>query len=345
MTFGYRTCGPALRRTGVLTLFALAACGQRPTRVEVRVAGDSVVLAGTLFLPPTNGPHPGVVIVHGSGSQTRDAYVSFATVFAQHGVATLIYDKRGTGQSTGSWQHSPFGALADDASAAVEFLARRAEVDSARVGIWGGSEGGWIAPWVAARSRRVAFVVTQSAPVVTAEQQHLFQVEQLVRDSGGTARDVQDARDYVHMQLRYAATGTGWAEYARQREANRSGLLGMLGGPRTPDDWWWAWSRTRMAFDPLAAWRSVSVPILAVWGDRDRNVPVEESRAALSAVLRESGNHAATLMVIPNANHDLAPTGIGRATALMGRATRRIPYYAPSMSLMAEWIATTTGAR
>ena len=80
-------------------------------------------------------------VVHGSGAQTRDAYVSFATVFARHGIATLIYDKRGTGHSTGSWQHSPFGALADDASAAVEFLARRAEVDATRVGIWGGSEG------------------------------------------------------------------------------------------------------------------------------------------------------------------------------------------------------------
>lgn len=335
----------ALRRMAVLALFALAACGQRHTRVEVRIAGDSVVLAGTLFLPTTAGPHPGVVIVHGFGAQTRDAYVSFATVFAQHGVATLIYDKRGTGESTGSWQHSPFAALADDASAAVDFLVYRAEVDSTRVGIWGGSEGGWIAPWVAARSPRVAFVVTQSAPVVTAEQQHLFQVEQLVRDAGGTAHDVQRAHDYVRMQLRYAATGAGWTEYARQREANRSGVLGILGGPPTPDDWWWAWSRTRMAFDPLAAWRSVSVPILAVWGGRDHNVPVEESRAALAKVLRQSGNRSATLIVIPDANHDLAPTGLGRVTVLVDRATRRIPYYTPSMNLMAEWIATTTSAR
>ena len=329
----------------MVALCATAACGTPQSRVDVRVAADSVVLAGTLFLPASPGPHPGVVIVHGSGDQTRDAYVPLATVFARHGIAALIYDKRGTGQSTGSWRHSSFSALADDAAAAVAFLARRAEVDSTRVGIWGGSEGGWIAPWVAARSRQVAFVVTQSAPVVSAERQHLYQVEQMVRDSGGTEREVQDARDYVRRQLQYAATGEGWAEYARQREANRSGMLAMLGGPPTPGDWWWAWSRTRMAFDPLAAWRSVSVPILAVWGEQDHIVPVEESRAALSEVLRQPGKRSATLFVVPGADHDLAPTGPGRAALMLERAVRRVPAYTPSMKVMAEWIVSTTSSR
>jgi alpha-beta hydrolase superfamily lysophospholipase len=89
----------------------------------------------------------------------------------------------------------------------------------------------------------------------------------------------------------------------------------------------------------------VSVPILAVWGGRDHNVPVEESRMALAEVVRQSGNRSATLIVIPNANHDLAPTGLGRVIMLMDRVARRIPYYTPSMTLMAEWIATTTRAR
>jgi len=146
------------------------------------------------------------------------------------------------------------------------------------------------------------------------------------------------------MQHRFAASGEGWAEYARQLGANRSGLLAMLGGPTTPTDWWWAWSRTRMAFEPLRAWAAVSVPVLAVWGKHDHNVPVDESRALLEHALQQSGNRAGTLITI-DANHDLMPSRWSRIPMLVRNLVRRTPGQTPSMDLMAEWAAERFGRR
>lgn len=321
----------------------LSACTPHPAEVAVRVPSGAVVLSGTLVLPSGAGPHPGVVIVHGSGSETREAYVPLATVLAERGIAALIYDKRGTGGSTGSWQQSQFGVLADDAAAVLAFLAQRPEIDASRLGVWGGSEGGWIAPVVAARSDRVAIVMVQSAPVVDAARQHLYQVEELVRDAGGNPREVEAALAFVRMQHRFAASGEGWAEYAAQREANRAGLLAMLGGPVEASDWWWAWWRSKLEFDPPRTWARVSVPVLALYGQQDHTVPVEESRHLLAEALRHGGNQEATIMVLPSADHDLAPTGWARVSMVMGNLLRRTPGRTPSMVLMSEWAAERFG--
>lgn len=330
-------------KTLPLTLSLVACsigCASSPAPVEVSFTSGQAILAGTLYLPANAGPHPAVILVHGSGPQTRDSYVPFAKVFARHGVATLIYDKRGTGASTGDWQRAPFAALADDAAAGVEYLRRRVEIDSLRVGIWGGSEGGWIAPWVASINSNVAFVVVQSAPVVSAATQHLYQVDRIMT-AGGVPPAIRDsARKYVLLQHRYSVSGEGWAEYAATREANRaSPPLAMLGGPPTPDDWWWAWWRTKMAFEPVSAWERVSVPVLALWGERDENVPVEESRAALDDALRRADNRDATLRVIGGADHDLVPQGFRRVFMIAERLTVRPYGYTPAMTTMAIWMS------
>jgi alpha/beta superfamily hydrolase len=92
--------------------------------------------------------------------------VPLATEFAARGIAALVYDKRGTGQSTGDWRTSPFEALAEDAAAGVANLRNRPDIASSLVGIWGGSEGGWIAPAVAARDSQIAFVIDTVRDVI-----------------------------------------------------------------------------------------------------------------------------------------------------------------------------------
>ena len=122
-----------------------------------------VTLGGTLLLPETPRPCPGVALVHGSGDDTRDDYRVFARYFAERGIATLIYDKRGVGASTGSWRAGTFTELAGDALAAVRLLAQRGDIDSRRIGLWGCSEGGWVAPLAASQSPDVRFLVAISA--------------------------------------------------------------------------------------------------------------------------------------------------------------------------------------
>ena len=163
--------------------------GERVTlrREDIRFRNGNVTLAGTLTLPPGRGPFPAVVFLHGSGPVTRD--VILAEYFATQGIATLAYDKRGTGESGGTYTHNvdaqEFERLAGDALAAVAFARGRAELDARRVGLWGISQAGWIAA-IAARSPDVAFSVLVSGPAVSLGEENYY--SRLTGDDGDGTR-------------------------------------------------------------------------------------------------------------------------------------------------------------
>jgi hypothetical protein len=131
-------------------------------REEVSFKGINAQLAGTLILPPTQGPHPAIVLLHGSGPLTRYSFGPYPNFFSSLGLAVLIYDKRGTGNSTGLRLDASTGnlmtfskypdELAGDALAAMRFLQERDDIDPKRIGFWGSSEGGMLTTQVAASS-------------------------------------------------------------------------------------------------------------------------------------------------------------------------------------------------
>lgn len=119
---------------------------------SVRFAGgdDDVTLAATLLVPSGAGRHPAVVLLGGSGPGPRSVLRPFADAFARAGIAALMYDKRGDGESSGDWRTSAFIALASDARAAIRWLHGRPDVDTGRIGLWGVSEGAYLVPATAA---------------------------------------------------------------------------------------------------------------------------------------------------------------------------------------------------
>jgi hypothetical protein len=132
-----------------------------------------VRLSGSLLLPGGKGPFPAAVLIQGSGAEPQNASRFMAEVFVQHGIAALIYDKRGVGGSSGDWQTSSFEDLAGDAAAGVKYLLTQPEISKAHVGLMGSSQGGWIAPMAALLSPNVSFVIVKSAAGVTPEQEEL----------------------------------------------------------------------------------------------------------------------------------------------------------------------------
>jgi pimeloyl-ACP methyl ester carboxylesterase len=130
------------------------------------------VLAGTLSIPGGPGRHPAVALVHGSGPALRDEGQFLTGLFLEHGIAVLAYDKRGNGESGGIYpgefpSDSAIDTYARDAEAAVRFLSTQPELDPKRLGLFGGSQGGWIVPLAASRSTLVSFGIIQSGPTVT----------------------------------------------------------------------------------------------------------------------------------------------------------------------------------
>lgn len=253
-------------RSIIFVLLSLVSVGCSYRQEEVSFRNGDAALAGTLYIPSGKGSHPAVIFVHGSGPDSREQYRFYADLFARRGIAALIYDKRGVGASTGDWRRSPFSALADDALAAVRFLKTHPAIDPQRIGLWGGSEGGVVAPWAASRSPDVAFVIMQSATGVTFARQNLYQTERQMHALNLPESEVREALAFQRLKHEYARTGEGWRAYAEALEMSRREPWSSLGGPPSPDDWWWQWYRTNMDFDPAQMLVEVRVPVLAVWG-------------------------------------------------------------------------------
>src|SRR3989442_10613122 len=147
---------------------------------EVRVRADGAVLAGTITEPLTPGPHPGIVIVHGSGPGPRIDYGIWVGLYASLGLTVLAYDKRGNRASTGTYPGA--GAsdrnleiYAADAAAALRFMTSWPGIDPGRVGFHGGSQGGWVVPLAIGRHQApAAFAILVSGPAVSSEQQQVW---------------------------------------------------------------------------------------------------------------------------------------------------------------------------
>ena len=160
---------------------------------EVEFANGDVKLSGTLMVPTKSGKHPAVVITHGSMPNERTAYRSVGRNFAEAGIAALIYDKRGSGRSTGNTRAASMEDLADDAIAGVRMLKGRTDVDAIRIGVMGHSQGGWIAPLAAVRSRDVAFVVATGVAAVTPAEQSIYHRAGVMRSLGMSDDEIEHA--------------------------------------------------------------------------------------------------------------------------------------------------------
>lgn len=246
---------------------------------QVTFRNGDVTLSGTLWLPQTQRPCIAVALAHGSGDDDRSGYEVFARYFAERGVASLIYDKRGVGASTGQWRDGAFTELAGDVVAAVHLLAQRPEIDARRVGMWGVSEGGWVAPLAATHSPETRFLVAISPPGMSPAAQEVYRRELAIHH----ASDSRVRRAWGVARLRAML----WIV----RHAPRGALPGVAG----------YFART-MDYDPLPVWRALQTPVLLVFGASDESVPAQESATLIERALREGGADY-TIHIVPGADH------------------------------------------
>ncbi len=134
---------------------------------SVSFQNGEVQLSGTLFLPNSSEKLPAIVVLHGSGPDEGLQYKIYAEEFAKAGIATLVFDKRGSGKSGGDWRKRPFKFMAGDALSAVMYLQNRPEISPAKVGLWGISQGSWTLAYAAAHSPNVAFVISVAGNAIS----------------------------------------------------------------------------------------------------------------------------------------------------------------------------------
>ncbi|KHD78058.1 hypothetical protein MB27_07485 [Actinoplanes utahensis] len=241
------------------------------TAVDFTGAGG-VTLHGTVLTPATPaGParRPAIVMLEGAGNRGRDYLMPEARAYARHGITTLVYDKRTDGYSM---LDRDYGLLADDALAGLRMLRSRPDVDPERAGLWGLSEGAFVAPIAANRSDDVKFLITVGAVGVTPAEQTAW--------AYGT-------------YLRHAGVGGSLPDTMRGvtvRTAIGAGIFSESG------------------FDPVPHWERVRQPVLAQWGRLDRDAVPGESSRLIRGALERGGNTRHTVRIVDGVNHNLHRT-------------------------------------
>jgi alpha-beta hydrolase superfamily lysophospholipase len=280
-----------------------------PVRMEdVQFPNGEVTLAGTLVMPQTAGPHPAVVWIHGRGKAARNGFRGFARILAQRGIASLIYDKRGVGASTGDHDKSGMFDFAGDALAALEFISKRAEIDRQQIGIHGSSAGAWVAAIVANRSKiPLAFIITNVGPADSVRDQQIHVAEYSMRQSGINFSPAEYAAAAEHMGLvqDFAYTGKGWDALRASVEKAKSTRWGrFVDLPETESYEDIVWVRLNQ-YDPGPDLKKIKVPFLALYGGSDYVVPPEENVNKLNRYLTEAGNRDVKVVTFPGADHGL----------------------------------------
>ena len=315
------------------------------TDVSFESTATGVMLAGTLTVPPGDGPHPAVALVSGSGPQDRDEtvfghkpFLVLADHLTRSGIAVLRYDDRGVGQSTGNIATAITPDFADDAEGAVQYLATLPAIDPEAIGIIGHSEGAIVAPIVANRSDDVAFVVLLAGTGVPGEELLIMQLIATNR-AMGVSEQVMAQRSELQQELfrvlRSAPDDSAAAAQAREILAD-AGMTGQaadaqVSGLLNP------WMRYFLEYDPLLELRELQVPVLSLWGSKDMQVPPEGNREPVEQALADSGNPDVTVNVLPELNHLFQTSDTGAPTEY---ATIEETMSPVALDAISEWIAT-----
>jgi uncharacterized protein len=298
------------------------------THEDVRFGHGDIKLAGALIAPRGGGPHPAVVLVHGSGPADREAVLPYARFLVRRGVAVLGYDKRGVGGSTGDWDRATFDDLAVDVVAAAAYMRTRRDIDPRRIGLLGISQAGWVMPLAAARIPDLAFLISISGPGLAAARTTLDQARNEMTARGMRSEAVTRIIALMQRQYDYARSGQGWEAYLAERNA----IAARMGGPPpdtfpgTPDHPLWDRIRRLYFHDPAPALRQLRAPTLALFGALDNNIVADTNRAAWEAALQAGGHRDYTLRVLPSANHLQLEATIG-SNAEMASLRRFVPIY------------------
>ncbi len=254
-----------------LTLLLAAIAGTQgpsPESIPVRIEARDAVLAGDILLPSqaARGSVPGVVLVHGSGRSERETYRPAALRLQGMGMAVLLYDKRGVGQSTGRYREvttensrEALAELADDASRALAVLVSQPQVDPARVGLFGASQAGWILPLAADGYPSARFLVVVSGPAVS-----------------------------VGFEIRHGQLNGEGSKAISEEELGKQ--LAAFQGPH--------------GYDPTDTLNRLRTPTLWIMGGRDHNLPVRETLQALDG-LPAKATGVLTLVRFAEADHGM----------------------------------------
>lgn len=284
---------------------------------------EKIGLAGTLSLPQKEGKFPAVILISGSGQQNRDSeilghkpFLVIADYLTKNGFAVLRYDDRGVGASKGNPTLSTSADFANDAVAAIAYLKTRKEVDSKKIGIIGHSEGGTIAPMLAATDKNIAFIVLLAGTGVAGDELLVDQNYQVGKVNGMTEEQLAAAK-ITNQEIYTIVKGTGTLLEVKQnltvyfqnasaqipqnekpsKEELDASIKNNVNAIASP------WFRYFISYDPRVNLKKVKCPVLVLNGEKDIQVSAQLNTEAIAKALKEGGNKKVKVQIFPELNH------------------------------------------
>lgn len=306
-------------------------------------------LAGTLTIPENADDSPAAILITGSGAQDRDETIFghkpfwvIADYLTRNGIAVLRVDDRGVGGSEGNVNEATSENFSSDVVAGLDFLKGRNEIDPAKIGLIGHSEGGLVAPMVASRSEDVAFIVLLAGPGVPGEE-ILYEQIKLINQAAGVSEEqleqnlktqkaifeiVRTEEDSVKRLDRLQRTFSNGMYPMMQAEQKKAIDMQLQSVNNT-------WFRYFLSYNPRPALRRVKCPVLALNGEKDLQVPPKQNLPAIEKALTEGGNPNFKIMELDNLNHLFQHCETG-AISEYGQIEETI---SPEvLEIMTEWI-------
>ena len=289
--------------------------------VKFQNKAAGITLGGTLTLPQGKGPFPTVLLISGSGSQNRDEeimghkpFLVLSDYLTRRGIAVLRVDDRGIGESTGDASAHTSADNAKDVLASLDYLKTRPEVAKNKIGLIGHSEGGMIAPMVAAQSKDVGFIVLLAGVGFPGDQLHRRQVEDMMRLAKASEEDIQKAlavneKLYAVIKAEKETPSINdkllavIRQHAPGQESAMIQTVTVLAQP---------WFRYFINFDPVPYLKKVKCPVLALNGSKDIQVASKENLAAIEKAIRQGGNSNVTTKELEGLNHLFQTAETGR---------------------------------
>ena len=316
------------KRTQQLPTLARAQDPQKPypygeEEVGYENTADKVKLAGTLTLPPSKVPVPAVILITGSGAQDRNEtimghrpFLVLADHLTRCGIAVLRVDDRGMGGSSKGAATATSENYAEDVLAGIAYLKTRKEINPNQIGLIGHSEGGVIAPIAAAKSRDVAFIVMMAGMGQTGRDAILMQNDLLTRAAGAPTDLTMKIRkifeqlfdilkvekDNTIAERRMRAVID--VELATMTDEQKKSFASVQRTMNAQMPMYLSsWFRYFLLIDPALYLEKVNVPVLALVGEKDLQVPPKENLELIEAALKKGGNKKYTLVLLPGLNH------------------------------------------
>lgn len=290
--------------------------------VSFRNEADGITLCGTFTYPSQKEAFPAVVLISGSGKQNRDEeimghkpFLVIADYLTRNGIGVLRFDDRGEGCSEGDFASATSESFSRDVLAAVSFLKAQNNVIKDRIGLIGHSEGGMIAPMVAAVDHDISFIILLAGPGTNGMEIILDQTELILRSNAvgeeEIKRKIKANREIFEMVLHSKDIPKTQSRIAnkifKQLKQETSGEISddllrrqadiqaeMVCSP---------WFRFFLNYDPAIALSKLKCHVLALNGSLDLQVPADKNLSAIEKILRESGNQTYTIKKFEGLNH------------------------------------------